>query len=339
MALPQEEFVRNEYREIIVYLFAVIAFTIILVLWLGFALTGFEESFAEGASLVVDTLLANFLIYLPFIIVGLFLPIYALGSVISIRRGEHPATQEKPTFFRLFTVSFIHNPENGAFYKLFEGLGFKGNRNPMKFSRNILRVTAISIILFGLLGILQIAFPALQVVGIPQVQIQQVTPTTEVLFTGFVPGWAETATIVFVLSFLMGIVAYTTSRFIKDKNLALLLYFFIGIFGVSSVIAVVWKGIHSLVYGASEIALFATLIFGFVGSAITIILATIIPFVTWHIMNNVFAKLAEVIPINADIIFIASISLGIFTLFYLFVELLLFRRRRITGKPVPETSI
>jgi len=334
-----EVFFRNEGKEIVVYLFLAMIFAIIVPIFLGFALTGFSESFVEGASLVFGSFLLSFLIYIPFTIVTIVLVIYPIASLLVIRKGEHPATQENPTIFRVFTVSFLFAPENGLLYRLFDRVGFEGRRNPMRFAKKILRVLGWSIVVFGILGIGQIAFPQLQIVGIPQIQAQQVSPTTEVLFTSFVPAWAETMTILFLLFFMGGIIAYFTAKFIRDKDFALIIFFTLLVLVASPLIGLSWGGIHNIVYGNSEVALFSAILFGFLGSIMTILTGTFIPFFVWHVMNNLFAKLLEIAPINEDVLFIAGGILAIFFLFMVSMEVWAFLRRRKRGGRISEISI
>ncbi len=328
-----DEYVRSEIMEVIIYIFMSIIFSILIPLYLGFVLLGFEESFVEEAPLIFGSFLVNFIIYLPFIIVSLFLIIFPIASLVTIKKGQHPATQPNAGFSRFFSVSFIFEPQNGALYRLFEGTGLKGNSNPMRFFNGLtgfFRIFAYSIIIFGALGIAQILLPQLQVVGIPQLQVQQITVTNTVLFTAFVPGWSETMTILFVLFFLCGVLAFFTSK-LNDKKLAMLLFFLIALTGVSLVIALVWAGIHNVVYGNSEAALLATLIFGYIGSVLTIITGTFIPFFVWHVMNNLFAVLAKLVSINEDIVFIAAILEGFWIFIVVSIEVFAFRRRRRLG--------
>jgi len=337
--LSQEEFQRNEFREIVIYIFMAITFPLIIPLFLGFAFTGFEESFIRGASLEFGSFLVNFLIYIGFTIATLGLVIFPIARLITIRKGEHPATQDNPTLFRIFTVSFLFAPENGLIYKLFDGLGLKGNKNPMRFFRSFIRIMVWSMLFFGALGIAQIAFPQLQVVGIPQIQVQQVSPTTEILFTSLVPAWSETMMILFVLFFLMGLSAYLISKFIKDDELGLILFFAFGILVASSLISISWGGLHRIVYGGSEIKFFATLVFGYLGSVMTILSGTFVPFFVWHVMNNLFASLAQRVPINEDIIFISGLIWFLFFFLVIAGEIITFRIRRKKGGKVPEESI
>jgi len=330
----EQEFIRNEIKEIVVYIFLGVVTSILLPIALGMIFLGFEESFVEGSPIEFGSLLGSFIIYYIWIIGSLALIIYPIGALTTIKRGEHPATQPNPTIFRMFTVSMLFSPENGALYKLFEGLGFQ--KNPMRFTKSILRMIALSILVFGALGIAQVAIPGLQVVGVPQIQTQQVTIASDVLFTSFVPAWAETMTILFVLFFLMGVIAYLTSKFLRDRGIQLAIFYLVGLTIAGLIIAFIWgAGIHRIVYGSSEVKTIASIIFGFVGSALTILTFTFIPFWIWHITNNVFARLSELVTINEDVIFIAIIIWIIFFFFYISAEVITYRiKRKLRDKKV-----
>ena len=248
-------------------------------------------------------------------------------ALLTIRKGEHPATQSNPTLLRILSVSYLFAPEKGLLFKLAGNFGYKQKPGLKANLSLMLRIFAYSILIFGALGIAQVVYPSLQVVGIPQVQVQQITPTTDVLFTTFVPSWSETMAILFILFTLLGLVAYLLAKYVKDKNLALILFFTIAIIPVSLLIALSWGGLHTIVYGNSDAEFLATLIFGYIGSVMTIITGTFIPFFIWHVMNNLFAKLSELVTMNEDIIFIAGITWVIFFITVMTLELKAFAKK------------
>ena len=310
---------------------------IILPIAIGMIFLGFEESFIAGASLEFGSLLLSFIIYYIWIIGSFALIIYPIAALVSIKENELPATQPNPTLFRLFTVSYIFAPERSLLYQLFESTGLKGKKNPMRWSRSIIRVLAYGIIFFGLFGILQVAFPQLQVVGVPQIQVQQVTVTSSVIFGSFLPAWAENGTILFILFFLLGINAYITSKFLKDRKLQLLVFFALSIIVSSGLMALFWAGIHNIVYGSSAIALRSTLIFGYLGSVMTILFGNVFFFLIWHVMNNVFALLAQHVVLNEDIILIAAVIWLAFTIAVISIEVLVYRFRNRKNIPMTES--
>ena len=123
-----EGYIRNEIKEIVFYLVLGILMAIILPIAQGFAFGGFEESLIEGRPVEFGDILFDYMIYYIQIIGGLFLIAFSIGSLVTIRKGEHPATQENPSWFRIFTVSVIHNPEQGALYKIGEYLKKKSRQ-------------------------------------------------------------------------------------------------------------------------------------------------------------------------------------------------------------------
>ena len=284
----------NDYRnkqleEIILYVFIVVFVGLFLPLAAGFSFRGFEESLTSGL-LNISNYLGTFLVYLFFIIVSLFIVIYPIANLLTIKKGEHPATQPKPTWFRIFTVSYIFNVEDGLLYQLSEALGFTGKKNFMNWSKNILRVTVLSVLLFGTIGLVQVANPEFNVVGVPSGQqlAQQITAGSDIIFGSAIPSVAENGFLLFILFFLLGVTAYFTSKYIKDRKTQLFVFFAIAILLIAPLMGVFWMSIHSIIYGNSEASLLATFIFGFLGSLTVILLGLFIPWLVWHFMNNMF---------------------------------------------------
>lgn len=319
-----DSYQKKESVEIIFYLWMLAFRTVILPLAIGLSLLGFEESFVNGKPLEFGSLLASYLIYTPFIIGSIFLVIYPIANLIFIKKGQHPATQENPKWYRIFTVSLIHNPEQGAFYTLFRKLGLKKNQNFAKWTLSIIELSIISMIIFASLGALSLTFPQAQVTGIPNAVFQQVTPISEVLFISEPAAFSETATMMFLFLFLLGINAYICAKF----RLGIGTFFLIGFVIICPIMGLFWQSIHSIVYAASDQARFATFVFGWLGSTLTLATASFIPWISWHFWNNVFAKMAEIAPGNADVVFFSW--LGIFSVASLYVgfKLWLFFKKR-----------
>jgi len=323
-----KRWIRKEIMEIILYIFIGIVVCIIFPLVMGFSFRAFEETLVSGLINISDYL-GQYLIYVFFIIGSLFLIIYPIASLIVIRRGEHPATQDKPRWYRIFTVSYIFNPEDGALWQLSEYLGLKGKKNLMKWSTNILRVFIIAILIFGVLGIVQVVNPKFNVVGVPQAQLkQQITATSDIAFGSGIPSFSENGVLFFVLFFLLGVDAYLCSRLIKDKETALVVFFMIALLVISPLMGLGWMSFHSIVYGNSEASMLATFIFGWLGSTMTILTGLFIFWFIWHFFNNLFIKLAELVTVKEDIIFIAIIVLGLIALFWIIIEVWLYLRKR-----------
>jgi len=323
------DYIRREVQEIILYIFILVFFGLIMPLTIGFSFHGFSESLESGLINISDYL-GTFLIYLFFLVVSLFVIIFPIASLMSIKKGEHPATQPNPSWFRIFTVSYIFNPEDGTLAQISKALGFERERNFMRWSKNILRVFVIGILIFGAYGILQTTNPNFNVVGVPSGQplAQQITVGGDIIFGSAIPSLAENGVLLFVFFLLLGVDAYLCSRFIKDKKLALLVFFMVGFLVVSPVLATGWMSYHSWIYSNSSASLQATWIFGYLGSALTLLFGSFVFFLLFHFFNNLFIKLVEVITLKEDIIFITAISLGILFLLWITVEYLFYRHRK-----------
>ena len=246
-------------------------------------------------------------------------------NLLTIRKGQHPATQENPKWYRIFTVSLIHNPEKGGLYTLFRKFGLSQRKNPLRWTLSLFHMFLIGSIIFGFLGILSLTFPQAQVIGIPTNSVlQQVTETTQVMFAVEPASFSETGTMLFIFSLLMGIVAYFVAKF----QLGIGVFFLIGFLFISPLIGLLWTFWHLAVYGASSSSLFFTFIFGWIGSTLTLAFGSVIFWLNWHTMNNLFAKLREIAPGNQDVIFIAWLIWGTVAFIYLMTIIFLANRKR-----------
>lgn len=318
---------KKEGLEIIFYITLGIVMAIIIPLVIGFGLRGFEESFVQGRPLSFGSLLTNYLIYFILILPAFAVIIFPISNLILIKKGEHPATQQNPNFYRIFSVSLIHNPEQGALYTIFRKIGLSRNQNYARWTLSIFRMFAIGTIIFVWLGIASLVFPQAQVIGIPGSVAQQVTPFMEVYFTAEPPAYAETGTMLFVFLLMMGSVSYFTSKFIKDRKLAIFVYFVIGFLIICPVIGLLWSGFHNIVYAGSDQAKFATFVFGWLGSTLTLAFGSYIFWYLWHFWNNIFARLSDVVPSNEDAVFLSILYITIFMVLYFGIEIYAWRRK------------
>lgn len=320
------KWIRTEGKEIIVYLFVGLLLTIILPLVAGLILKGFSPEILEGKpfSINLTTYLGTYLYYLFLSVGALFVIIFPISRLIAGDRRDHPATRKNPNWFTIFTVSLIHSPEeNGALYRLFDYLGFKGNRNPMRWSLSLFRVFIISILIFGGLGIFQVMYPQIAIAGIPATA-QQLTTTSDVIFGAGVPSFSENGTLMFIFFILLGIDAYICSKF----KLGLGVFFLIGLLVISPLLGLTWMGWHSVVYGNSSTKLLATFIFGWIGSSITLLTASFIFWLVWHFMNNMIIKLMSAITVKEDLLFIIILIWIALFVIYLTGEFLLYKYRK-----------
>lgn len=322
MARENQSWMKHEIKELTFFIIFGIIMAILLPIFLGFVLEGFSESFVTEKPLEFGSFLVTFIVYYIMILAGLIgLPVLKIREMFITARGEHPARQKNPS---MFSVSYLHDPEiDGGIYNLFRFLGFRGKKNPMRWSLSMFRMFIIGTLVFGTLGLLQTVNPNAQFVGIPQLPFQ-VTETVEVLFTAEPPAFAETTMVLFVLSLLMGVNAWFCSKF----KLPMGIYWFIAIMFICPIIGAGWMGFHNIVYGSSETALLATFVFGWFGATITILFGTWILWYTWHFWNNIFAKLRDVVPAHEDIIAISIACLVLLLILWIIGELLLRKYRK-----------
>lgn len=319
-----DNWMKSEIKEIILYVFIGII-CLMIPLLSGLIGKGFEESFVGGEPLTFGTYLTNFVIYNPFFLIGIFYIIFAITRMITIKRNEHPATQKPANWFRIFSVSYIFAPEeNGALYWLSEKLGARGKKNIMRWSLKPLRVFVIAILIFGVYGLLTISYPQLAISGVPQLQLQQVTTFSEVTFGSLLPAFGENGLLLFIFSIFMGFVAlFIGVKFKAGKE---------GFFGFGILICVlmgfIWGGLHSIVYGNSDASFWATVIFGFLGSLITLLTGIFIFWLVWHIMNNAFVILSKIVTYKEDIFLVVGLILGFLLIIWIIVEFLLAKKKK-----------
>ena len=92
-------------------------------------------------------------------------------------------------------------------------MGFKGKaKNFMRWSLNPLRVLVVSILIFGIYGLVLVNNPQIAVSSAPQLQLQQVTLASEVAFGSLLPAMVENGFLLFILMFFSGIIAYFVAK-------------------------------------------------------------------------------------------------------------------------------
>jgi len=314
--MPNDEYVKSEYKEVILYLFIGTFFALVLPALSGLIKRGFAESFVAGEPLRFGSYLGNFTIYIPLLLIALMCIIYPIAKTLSLKRGQHPAIHQPVGWFRMFTVSYIYSPEeNGMLWKLSESVGLKGNKNFMRWSLNPLRVFIVAILVFGAYGLVLVNQPQIAVSGVPQLQLQQFSVQSEVAFNSFVPAFAENGLLLFVFMFLMGIVAFIVAK----NKWGIWAFFALGIL-ICLLMGFMWGGLHSITYGNDDAKFWATVFFGFVGSLITLLTGIFIFWFVWHIMNNMFITLSQVISFKEDILLIGWIIWAFVLVAWLLIE-------------------
>ena len=322
----KDTFFRHETAEITFFIIFGVIMAIILPIVLGFGLLAFEESFVPGQALQFGTPLTTYIIYFIMILGAFSLAVMKWREMAITDKDEHPSKQSDP---KHLAVAYLHDPEqDGALYNLFDGVGFKGKENPMRWSISLLRMFVIFAFIFSAVGWLQTG-TGFQFVGTPQ--LAQVTPVSEVLLTSEPASFAETNLMILVLSIIMSELAWGISKIGGGK----VGYFLIGSLIVPLIIAFLWAGFHRIVYGNNEAALATTFLFGLIGSFLTVAFGSFIPWYTWHFFNNAFVALASVSLFREDLLLVFAILWIIALAFYIGIEIFLATRRKNRKKYIP----
>lgn len=323
----ENEHIRNEHIEIIFYLF-IVGISIILPILGGLILRGFEESFVSGQALEFGTYLSSFLTYIPFIIVSILVIIFPIAKLLMFRKGEHPAVSKGKTlpkgwnWAKIFTISYLFaQEENGFLYFLSNQTGSTKKKNWMRWSLNPIRLIVASLILFGIYGIVVVTNPQYAVSGVPSLVAQQVTLTTEVIFNAIVPSLGENMLVLFIFMLLMGINAFLVQKTNLSKVNKLWTFYAVGFF-ICILTGLLFGGLHTIIYGNEDVKFLATIVLGTLGSIFTLLFGTFIVWFIWHIMNNLFVTLREIIVIKEDVIIITIISIVILAGLWIGIELL-----------------
>jgi MFS family permease len=312
MSRENDEWITHELKEVTFFIILGLIMAILVPLFFGFVMQGFEETFVEGRALKFGDILVTYIIYYIMIVVGLIgLPILKIREMLLTKRGENVARQKNPS---ILNVALLHDPEqDGALYNLF---AYFKLQKYMRWSLSIPRMFVIAILIFGAFGMVQTLNPNAQVVGIPQTAFQM-TPTTQVFFTSEPASFAETTMMLFILSILMGFNGYLVSKF----KLPIIAFWIIALIIIAPLTGLGWMSYHKIVYGNSEAKLFATFIFGWMGATLTILFGTFILWYVWHFSNNFFVGLRKVVSAREDILFIAGLVLALIFISWMFIEL------------------
>src|SRR3990167_9869711 len=103
-----KDYFRHEILEITFYITMVLLLGIVLPIFVGFSLRGFEGSFVGGRPLEFGDIIVSFMIYYIFIVVALFgIPTLKIREMLLSNKREHPANQSIPHFGN---YAIIHDP-------------------------------------------------------------------------------------------------------------------------------------------------------------------------------------------------------------------------------------
>lgn len=277
-------------------------------LFIGLAWGGFSENFVSGKALDFGSNLTSLMIYLIFGFVTLGNGIFAILKNLDLKPSQHPSTAPNPRIRRIFEINWIHAPEeNGLLYFLSSKL-FGWTKNPLK-------VFWYSFLIFSAFGILVLFFPNFTIADTPQLGFQQVTPLSEIGFKALVPAWVENGVLLLFFSLFSGIGAFIIAKTTKKKGLWFGWNFFMCV-----LMGLLWMGFHSIVYSNSESSLVITFLFGFVGTFLTMLFGSLIPFFLLHFINNTSLVLTDLVTRSEDLKFIVIISWVILTGITIFIS-------------------
>lgn len=273
---------KKEYLELIWIL--VIGFTLTLILGTAFGLI--------GGGFEIDQFISTFNFYGFFVTGGaIVLASLKFGEIIT--NGKIDA--------------IIHDPEDSPSI-------FKNS----KLVRNPIKLFIICVLIFGFLGWFgttqNLFFARTPQFIFPE---QQVTEGATLYFNTEPSATGETFLFVVIMSLILTGANYLFKVKHKgDKKWVQTLMTFV----LPFVIGFLWMGYHSLRYGGTEVALFSTFLFGFLGALMTLLTNSIIPWWTWHFMNNFFFQANilfsdERILVFSILIFILFIIPALFILF------------------------
>ena len=299
--------------EIMFYL-VVIGLAVSLAVFSGFALRGFEEPLKTG-TLNINSYLGQYTIYTWLLILSILLVIFPIMNSVFIKKGEKPWTQDKPSWLRIFTVSWIYNPEQSFIWYIFRK---NKSEKEVKWLTNVARIIFLSILVFGTLGIFQLFNPQLAVTGTPKIA-QQFTQASDIIFGSLIPAVTENGTLLFNLFLLAGVLAFVVAKFVKKEMREPV--FWTGFFLiVVPLISFLWRPYHSVAYSNSEASLLATLIFAIVSISLTGIFGIFLFFFFGHFFNNLVLKLLEFVQGKESLTIWYSLILFVILLMYLFFE-------------------
>ena len=163
---------------------------------------------------------------------------------------------------------------------------------------------------------------------LPQTQFQ-VTETAKVLFSSEPVSSGETDLFIFlVISAQAGLILW----FVKKLKLPVFAYFMFLLLFIVPLVAIEWIGMHRIIYGALEDKLLAVGVFGAVGTLITILTGSFIPWWAIHFTNNLFGGIKESVGSNELIVVYTLFSLVILVVIWGGVEYTFYKIRK--GKKI-----
>ena len=153
----------------------------------------------------------------------------------------------------------------------------------------------LGLTIFPLLALLSVAFKFI-LTAIPP---QTVTTAADLFLAVEPASSAETMIAVLVISLIYGIIIWLMRKYTTLSNIIN--------FAIAGIITTIiggflWMGYHATVYAGSEVDLFATFIFGFGGTFITVLTGNILLWWIWHFSANAAIKMDELFSTDTTLV-------------------------------------
>lgn len=220
---------------------------------------------------------------------------------------------------------FIHSPfQSPALLSLF---GEK-IKDKLKWLLSPAKMIVYFVVIWSIAGIIG-SFLNTFWVPTPAIQMQ-VAEITKAYFPVEPASTVETILAICVIFIFLSIFKFLI-RNMKDEKTKIMVYVVIAMLIGSVIGGVYWGLFHQARYGGIEKAELKTFAFGTIGGGITVVSGSIIPWLTWHIVNNFYNYLNESeekggLALADDVILVYSVVF--LSIFIILSYLLLFRKRK-----------
>lgn len=141
----------------------------------------------------------------------------------------------------------------------------------------------------------------------------QVTETSKLILATEPAAISETLIAIVPLSMLFSYVLY----FLHKRKITFGSFYFASLLTLLAG-TMIWTAIHIARYGSQETTLLATLIFGALGTFLTLLAGSLIPWYIWHFFNNLFNKANELFSSETTVAWIIVIIIVYIVLLVLY---------------------
>lgn len=277
---------KKEAKELMILWIYIFVFAIVIPSFAGLVLFGFE----------LPEFVSSFTFYNALLTSAIVLTIIKMVEIMS--KGK-------------YANALVHDPEKApaVFGKI-------------KLFKKPLKLFVVCLAIFSVIGLISTIFSSPQIsyffAETPQFVTlfpqQQVTETGRLLLSAEPAALAETMFFVTIFSVISTIILNIRKK--RDKVYSTLTFVICWLVG-----SIGWAVYHSLKYLARETSLLFTLLFGTIGSTMTLLSGSFIPWHVWHFANNFFKELAS-LGYGKDVILIWGgiaifVFIGFLILFFL----------------------